>query len=58
MERHITLEFIIDMEGCMRELLPTILTITVVAFVLGFGLDSVPKAAQAHEAVEFAGAGE
>ena len=42
----------------MRELLPTILTITVVAFVLGIGLDSVPKTSQAHAAVASVSASE
>ena len=42
----------------MRELLPTILTITVVAFVLGVGMDSTPSTSHANAAVEYAGAGE
>lgn len=35
----------------MRELFPTILTMAVVAFVLGISLDSEPKPSQAYAAV-------
>lgn len=42
----------------MRELFPTILTMAVVAFVLGIGLDSVPKTSQAHHARSVCGSDE